>query len=64
LQEAQFYLYINISGSLTPQLKVVEKPGLDVDLAKSLKIFFRDIKLVQHSIQQMKQTGKNISYVW
>ncbi|VDI08090.1 Hypothetical predicted protein [Mytilus galloprovincialis] len=32
-----------------------EKPGLDVDLAKSLKNFFKDIKFVQHNIQQMKQ---------
>lgn len=63
LQEANVCLHINISGNLTPQLRVVEKPGLDVDLAKSLKIFFRDIKLVQHSIQQMKQSGKCISYI-
>ncbi|CAG2249088.1 unnamed protein product [Mytilus edulis] len=45
----------NSRRSSTAGTRKEEKPGLDVDLAKSLKNFFKDIKFVQHNIQQMKQ---------
>ena len=32
--------------------------GLDVDLAKSIQVFFKDIRSVQTSIQQMKDIGR------
>ena len=33
-------------------------PGLDVDLAKAIKVFFRDMRNVQHQLKEMRDTGK------
>jgi len=31
--------------------------GLDVDLAKALKVFFKDVRGVQQQLRYIKQTG-------
>ena len=33
-------------------------PGLDVELAKAIKVFFRDMRNVQHQLKEMRDTGK------